>query len=225
MEKLVEFQGLKFLQKDFKISSDNYLFFQFVKFPKKGTAVELGAGFGLGTVILAKKYPNVEIFAVEYQEELFRLLIKILALNKVKNVRPILCDVREIENCFPKQMADVVYSNPPFWKREFLTEKSKKSKVYILANYEVETDYKAFLKAAKYLLKSTKSFYLMMDTPRLVEVLETLKLYKFQPKELQFAYPNKEKPSHVFFVKSILGGKGESLKVLQPVYSTALKQD
>jgi len=224
MPKLVEFQGLKFLQGDFKISSDNHLFFQFVRLPKGGTAVELGAGFGFGTIILAKRFPDTEIFAVEYQQELFKLLIKNLALNKVKNVRPLLCDIRkEIEDCFPKQFADTVYANPPFWKKEFLTEESKKSKVYILANYEVETTYKDFIRAAKYLLKSSKSFYLMMDTPRLVEVLESLRLYKFQPKELQLVYPNKEKPSHVFFVRSVLGGKGEGLKVLQPVYSTSSK--
>jgi len=132
MPKLVEFQGLKFLQGDFKISSDNHLFFQFVRLPKGGTAVELGAGFGFGTVILAKRFPDTEIFAVEYQQELFKLLIKNLALNKVKNVRPLLCDIRkEIEDCFPKQFADTVYANPPFWKKEFLTEESKKSKVYI----------------------------------------------------------------------------------------------
>ena len=220
MPRLIEFRGFKFLQKDFKVSSDNYLFFQFVRLPKKGIAVELGAGFGFGTVILAKRYPDLEILAVEYQEELFELLVENLTLNEVKNVKPILCDIREIEKCFPKQIADAVYSNPPFWRKEFLTERSRKPKVYILANYEIETTYEDFIDAAKYLLKSSKSFYLMMDTPRLVEILESLKLRKFQPKELQFVYPNREKASHVFFVKSILGGKGANLKVLQPVFST-----
>ena len=219
MVKKVKFGNLTFYQTEFKISSDNVLFFEFVRLSKRGVAVELGAGFGLGTVLLAKRYPQTEILALEYQEELFELLKLNLELNSVRNVKPILCDIRSIENCLKPQIADVVFSNPPFWRREFLTEETKKGEVYIKANYEVETEYTDFVKAAKYLLKSSKDFYLMMDTPRLFEVLKNLESFKFRPLELKLIFPNSRKPSHVFFVRSRLGGKGGNLKVFQYTYS------
>jgi tRNA1Val (adenine37-N6)-methyltransferase len=214
----VRFKNYLFYQSEFKISSDNILFFDFVRLPKRGTAVELGAGFGLGTVILARRYPQTEIIAVEYQRELYELLLKNLRLNDVKNVKPLLCDVRKIEDCLKPQIADAVYSNPPFWRKEYLTEETKKGEVYIKANYEVETSYTDFLKAAKYLLKSSKSFFFMFETQRLDSILCDLKRLKFQPKELQLVYPNNKKPSHVFFVHSVLGGKEGFLKVLPPLF-------
>lgn len=217
MEK-VKFGEFYFYQSEFKISSDNVLFFEFVKLPKRGVAIELGAGFGLGTVILAKRYPQTQIIAAEYQKPLFELLKRNLELNGVKNVKPLLCDIRKIESCLKPQRADVVYSNPPFWRREFLTENAKKGQVYIKANYEVETEYRDFVRAAKYLLKSYKDFFLMMDTPRLTSVLNTLREFKFQPYELKFIFPKRGKPSNVFFVRSRLGGKGENLKVWQYTY-------
>jgi tRNA1(Val) A37 N6-methylase TrmN6 len=156
--------------------------------------------------------------AVEYQKPLYGLLLKNLQLNGVENVKPLLCDVRQIEKCLKPQMADAVYTNPPFWRKEFLTPQSKKGEVYIKANYEVETTYRDFIRAGKYLLKSSKDFFLMMDTPRLDEVLCTLREFKFSPKELLLVFPKRDKPSHVFFVKSTLGGKGGNLKVSHFVY-------
>ncbi len=216
----VRFGEFVFRQGSFRISSDNVLFFDFVRLPKRGRVFELGAGFGLGTVLLAKRYPKVEIVAVEYQRELFELLVENLRLNGVRNVKPVLCDVRRIESCFKPQEADAVYSNPPFWRKEFLTETTSKDPVFVRANYEVETPYRYFVSAAKYLLKSSRSFFFMFETARLVEVLQTLREFKFSPRRLRLAYPNRQKPSHVFFVESVLGGKGENLKVEQPVYST-----
>ena len=215
MNRLVEVEGLKFWQGEFKASSDNLLFFkEFVKLPKSGTVVELGAGFGLGTVLLAKRYPHTKIVAVEYQKPLYELLLRNIALNRVENVEPILCDVRKIEECLKPQMADAVYSNPPFWRKEFL-KNTAKGEVYIKANYEVETSFKDFLKAAKYLLKSTKRLFFMFETSRLVEVICELKALKFANKRLMLVFPKKGKSSHVFFVESILGGKEGHLKVEQ----------
>jgi len=216
----VRFGEFVFLQGPFKISSDNALFFDFVRLPKGGRVFELGAGFGLGTIVLAKRHPDTKIVAVEYQRELFELLKENLKLNGIKNAEPILCDVRRIEKCFKPQEADAVYSNPPFWRREFLTENTSKDPVFVKANYEVETSLTDFVRAAKYLLKSSKRFFLMFETPRLVETLETLKEHKFVPKRLRFLHPNGRKPSHVFFVESTLGGKGGHLKVEPPLYST-----
>ena len=213
MEKLVEFRDLKFYQSEFKISSDNALFFDFVRLPKGGVAVELGAGFGLGTVLLAKRYPNTQIVAVEYQKPLYELLLKNLSLNGVENVKPLLCDVREIERCLPPQMADVVFSNPPFWRREYLNPSTKRGEVFVKANYEVETEYTHFLRAAKYLLKSHKEFFFMFDSKRLDEVLCRLRELKFAPLELRLVFPTEGKFSNVFFVRSKLGGKGGDLKV------------
>ena len=218
MERLVSFRGYKFYQCEFKISSDNALFFDFVKLPKRGIAVELGAGFGLGTILLAKRYPQTKIVAVEYQKPLYELLLKNLQLNGVTNVQPLLCDIREIQKCLKPQIADAVYSNPPFWRREFLTPQTKKGEVYVKANYEVETSYKDFVRVAKYLLKSSKEFFLMMDSPRLDEVLCTLREFKFVPKELLLVFPKRGKPSHVFFAKSTLGGKEGNLRVSYYVY-------
>jgi FkbM family methyltransferase len=220
----VKFGNYLFYQDEFKISSDNVLFFEFVKLPKRGTVVELGAGFGLGTVLLAKRYPETQIVAVEYQPALLELLKKNLALNGVENVKPLLCDVRKISRCLPPRVADAVYSNPPFWRREFLKEKTSKGEVYIKANYEVDTPYERFLEAAKYLLKSNKVFFFMFESARMDSVLCRLRDLKFAPRRLQPVYPKPGKVSHVFFVESVLGGKFDHLRLLPPVYSTEVEK-
>ena len=209
MERLVSFRGYSFYQGEFKISSDNALFFDFVRLPKRGVVVELGAGFGLGTILLAKRYPQTQIVAVEYQKPLYELLLKNLLLNWVTNVTPLLCDVRKIERCLEPQMADAVYTNPPFWRKEFLTPQTKKGKVYIRANYEVETTYRDFIRAGKYLLKSSKEFFLMMDTPRMDEVLCTLREFKFTPRNSFWSFPRRGNLRTYFSSRAPWAGRGE----------------
>ncbi len=216
MKDPIKFGQFLFLQRNFKISSDNVKFFEFVKLPKRGVAVELGAGFGLGTVMLAHRYPHTTIYAVEYQKSLYELLLKNLELNKVSNVKPVFCDLREIKKCLPSQIADVVYCNPPFWRKEFLNPSTKKGKEYIYANFEVDTTYRDFVEAALWLLKSYKRFFLMMDTPRFLEIVDFLRSKKLYPKRVKFVFPAKGKKSHVFFVESFLGKPTKELEVLPP---------
>jgi len=217
MAEPITFEGLKFFQSSFKVSEDNADFFRFVEPPKRGVLVELGAGFGLGTVMLAKRRPRLRIVAVEYQPELVKLLRKNLELNGVKNAEVLPCDIRKVKDCLPPDFADAVVSNPPFWRREFLTPEAKKDEVYKRANYEVETPFGAFLEAAKYLLKSSKPLFFMFESARFDEVLKKLGELKFAASRVRFVHPTPYKASNVFFLKAVLGGRGGHLRVEPPL--------
>lgn len=62
--------------------------------------VDVGAGFGDFSIMIAKKYPSINIFAFEPEPSYFALLQKNIVLNKVNNVHAMKMAVNSIQKIF-----------------------------------------------------------------------------------------------------------------------------
>lgn len=78
------------------------------------TVVDLFAGVGPFSVMIAKKNPNVKVYAVDLNPDAVELLTVNVRVNRVDNrVFPILADAREIAQTKLKDSADRVIMNLP----------------------------------------------------------------------------------------------------------------
>ena len=66
-------------------------------------------------------------------------------------------------------------------------------------------------------MKQNGHFYFIHRTDRLIEIIETLKKYKLEPKRIKFIYSNNNNNSSLFLLDSVYYGK-EGLKVESPVF-------
>src|SRR5512136_2560356 len=110
---------LKILQKKkgYRYTIDSVLLAHFVE-PKKGERIlELGAGSGVISLLLAFRNPGVRVTGLELQADLADMAGRSISTNcLVGRVNIIQGDVRNIAEFLESRSKDVVVFNPPYRK-------------------------------------------------------------------------------------------------------------
>ncbi len=200
----------------YRYNEDSIMLANFVqKIIKNATVVDMGAGCGVISLLLAKKFPNIKIVSVEIDTVLHSFLKKNVEENNLsERVLPVLSDwtrlKKEYNNC-----VDIVVTNPPF--REAASGKVSKIVNKALARHDLSGGLEGLLDTAKTILKDKGVFYAVFLTERLVDLIALMRHKHIEPKEILPVYPYKEKNSSVFLVKGIKSG-GKALKLLPPFF-------
>lgn len=206
------FRGKLFLyqSKKHKVSVDLVIFLSKVRGIKRSSkVVDLGAGFGFTSIVLAKKF-GVKVTAVEIDQDMLSLLRKNLELNDLSHlVEVVSADIREIEKYFKKGSFDVVITNPPFYPKEY----SPSPDPY---HFELKGSLLDFIRASAYLLRDGGYLNLFVPSFRLAEALYYLQEYNLPPRFLSLIYPTLRKKSKLSIIVSVKNLKGP-LEVDKPL--------
>jgi len=198
------FRGKIFLYQpqSHKVSIDLVLFLSKIRgIKRKSLVVDLGAGFGFLSIVIAKKY-RVKVIAVEIDEKMIKLLEENIHLNKLNDLIEIVKgDVKKIQNLFPKQFCDVIVTNPPFYPLNY----TSKLNPY---HFEVWGTLKDFLKASAYLLRDGGYLNILIPCFRLYEAFNLLDKNNLPARFLSFIYPTIEKRAKLSIITSIKNLKG-----------------
>src|SRR6202030_1693790 len=94
---------------------DSILLGRFVRVRKRDRVLELGAGCGVISVMIAALWLPREVVAVEIQPDLAAIAERNAALNQLDSIRVISADLRarRIEGLAPASF-DVIVANPPY---------------------------------------------------------------------------------------------------------------
>ena len=103
----------------FSFGTDALLLSAFVRARCRGTAIELGSGSGVISLLLQKREAFARIFAVDVQAE-YAAQDGLVAQNAAQNgmaekISPLLCDVRDLTTAHTDGEVDCVFSNPPYY--------------------------------------------------------------------------------------------------------------
>ena len=120
----LQFEGLKLVQdKDlYAFTSDSVVLANFLKIKRGETAVEIGVGSGVISILATKKTNAKSIVGFEIQKPLFTLAQKNLQINNISNITFINDDVKNFSKYLAKESVDVVFSNPPYKNSTFFNE-------------------------------------------------------------------------------------------------------
>jgi len=98
--------------KGFRFSVDSVYLAWFVRFKKKSKIIEIGAGSGVVSTLLAKIKRFDNICAVEYQKNMFHCLNETIEKNKLNDVIvPVESDIKLYK---PDAEFDIAVCNPPY---------------------------------------------------------------------------------------------------------------
>jgi tRNA1(Val) A37 N6-methylase TrmN6 len=111
---------------------------------------------------------------------------------------------------------DLVTVNPPFFKIGNHNINPLDSKA--IARHELLATLDDIIKEASLLLKQKGRLAMVHRPDRLIEILETFKKYKIEPKRLQFIYPKVGKECNHILIEGIKDGEGGNLRILPPLY-------
>lgn len=206
-ERLEDLQcgGLQIIQNKnlYTFTSDSVILANFLKAKRNDFVVEIGAGSGVISILAQAKCGINKIVAFEIQREMAELAEKNVSLNNLNEKIEVICDDgKNFDKHFAKGSADVVFSNPPYFKPTFFVQ----SRVNKIAKEEVELSCEDLCATASKMLKSRGSFFVCYPAERTVEMICTLQKHNLCTKEMFFTENGKGKVK-TLFLKAVKGGK------------------
>ncbi len=204
--------GYKIVQDDkaFCFGIDAVLLSAFTKLKKGNSVFDLGTGNGIMPLLLNVKARELKsshgagdchFTGLEVQPCAVKIARESVSLNNLEEqieiVQGNICSVREI---FPSQTADVVVSNPPYMVPSAAKANSTDEKT--IARHEVLCTLDDVVGAAKWLLKSNGSFFMIHRPYRLSEIFSSLEKYRLTPRRMQLVYPKINQPPEMVLLEA-----------------------
>lgn len=199
----------------FKFSIDSILLANFVTLNKSiNKVLDIGTGNAPIPLMLTKRI-DAKIDGVEIQKESFDLAKESVEYNKLDNqINLIYGNIKELYKNMENNSYDVIVSNPPYFKSNTKVPLDEGKR---LARNEQSLSIKDIFIIAKKLLKDRGNIAIVIDTERLVEVLQLMKENSIEPKKIQFVYSKSTKNSKIMLVEGTKNGN-PGIKVLNPIY-------
>lgn len=211
-------ENIKLIQKKqgLTFGTDAYLLAAFIKEQKNATAVELGGGTGIISLLCAAKGKLGKIFCAEIQPSFADIIERNARLNGLYGkVIPLCRDIREIKSSDIEKEADVVFSNPPYMKAD--SGKRNASDEKYIARHEICGDINDFCASAKRLLKHGGLFYCVWRPDRLTDLICALRANELEPKEMTFVHANTSSAPSMVLVRSKKGASS-SVIIGEPLF-------
>lgn len=209
---------IKFFQPEngYRFSMDPLFLADYVK-PEKGQKIlDIGTGSGIMPVLLALKYPEVQITGVEIQEELAETAVKNVILNHLeKNISILQRDINKTDLIHINGTQDIIIANPPYKKKGSgrLNHNMQKA----IARHEINLTLDELVQSVKKLLSPKGCFYLIYPAERLSELICILCQFSIVPDKIRFIHTKKNAAAKRVMVKCINNGRG-TITVLPPLF-------
>lgn len=215
----LEYEGLKIIQNrdGFCFGIDSILLTDFAKeIEERSKIVDLGTGTGIIAILLSKKINPSKIIGVEIQEDVYEMAKRSIELNNLENtIEVINSNIKDLQDKVQMNTFDAVVTNPPYKKvgTGITNENNKK----LISRHETEASLEDFIRVSNKLLKDKGSLYMVHRPDRLVDIIELLRKYKIEPKQIKFVYPKEGKEANLLLIKAIKNAK-PFLKIEKPLY-------
>lgn len=217
-ETIDSIRDIKIIQaKDgYRFSIDAVLLENFISAKRLHKGVELGAGSGIISILLASRLKGPKIIAAEVQGPLAERARRNVSLNNLDDrIEIVANDMRALKKMFPANTFDFVFSNPPFRKPK--TGRLSKYEERAVARHEIEITLPDLIKTASYLLKHSGRFYLIYHPFRLAELVELLRKARLEPKRMRFVHSKEGDEAKMVLIEAVKGS-GTWLKIDPPLY-------
>lgn len=218
---LLGYDGLKIIQHPemFNFSLDSTLLGNYATLNKNAhKVVDLCTGNAPIPLFLSLRNSNIKIIGVEIQDVSHDLASRNVAVNGLENqIEIIKGDLKGINEKIGRFSYDVVTCNPPYFK---VNPDSNLNKNYYLtiARHEVLATLDDVVKEASLLLKQGGRFAMVHRPDRLIDIIETFRKYKFEPKRMRLVYPRIHREANVLLIEGIKGGKAGNLRIENPLF-------
>jgi tRNA1Val (adenine37-N6)-methyltransferase len=198
----------------YRFSVDALFLAEFVSVRSDDVVVDLGAGCGIISLVLAVKSKVGLIVGIELQEELASQAQRNIVLNQLeKKIAIIRGDLRHLP--MGPAFAHIVVCNPPYRRQKSGRINPDFSKA--IARHELSTKIDDILFAGKALLKEGGRLALIYPANRLAEIFAKMRIQDIEPKRLQIVFPNSYSHAKLAMIEGRLRGKS-GLKILPPLF-------
>lgn len=220
INELLGVPGIKIYQdyEMFNFSLDSILLANFVSIKKNDKMiVDLGTGNAPIPLYMSLN-TDADIYGFEIQKKSYDLALKSVKINnKEGQIHIINDDIKNASKLLGAYKADVVVTNPPFFK--YIEDKSNinKNDEKTIARHEVLITLDELLCEASMLLKNGGTFAMVHRPDRLLDILNACQKYRLEPKRLRFVYPKENAKCNHILIECRKDGQPGGLMVLPPL--------
>ncbi len=199
----------------YRFSIDSLLLADFAGPRQRDRVLELGAGCGIISMLLADRYPEIHITAIEIQHPLAGLAEKNIRINHMEEqIKIIREDLNNIQRILPAGSFDYVVSNPPYRPPD--TGRICINSQEALARHEILTTLTGILKAARYALRPGGRIAVIYPADRSISLFSGMREMSLEPKRARFVHPDANSQARMILVEGCRDA-GVELRVLQPL--------
>ncbi|SFM42596.1 tRNA1(Val) (adenine(37)-N6)-methyltransferase [Salibacterium qingdaonense] len=200
----------------FAFSIDAVLLARFTYVPKtKGTIIDLCSGNGVIPLVLSTR-SSVPITGVEIQRLLVDMAGRSVIWNhKQEQIVMKEADVRDPELRTKIGEADLVTCNPPYFPTPQDAEKNS-NPFFTSARHEQHGTLDDIICAASGMVKQKGKVSMVLRPERMVELFETFRKYRIEPKRMKMVYPKHGKEANILLAEGMKDGKA-GLTCLPPL--------
>ncbi len=201
-------------KKGFRFTLDSLLLADFCRMRPHGRILEPGAGTGIISILLARKFPRARFIAAEVEPKAFDLLCRNIRHNGVVDViMPLDRDIRYLDRAITPESFDVVIANPPYTKCG--TGRRSPSRERQTARQDQTASLPHWLDLQTF-LKDKGKYFLVFPASRAAELISLLRERGLEPKRLRCVHPFQHKPASLVLIEAIKT-RGVGLEILPPL--------
>ena len=209
--------GLKIIQKTdgFCFGMDAVLLSGFARVRAGERALDLGTGTGILPLLLSAKTEGKHFTGLEIQQDIVGMAARSVALNGLEEkIEIINGDIKEAGRLFGAASFDVVTANPPYMNTDHGLKNPYEPKA--IARHEILCTFEDVARETAKVLRPGGRMYLVHRPHRLIEIIETMKRFRLEPKRMKFVHPYADKDANMVLIEAVRGG-GAWLKVEEPI--------
>ncbi|MFC6274672.1 tRNA1(Val) (adenine(37)-N6)-methyltransferase [Levilactobacillus tangyuanensis] len=202
----------------FAFSLDAVLLADFATLPARATSqtVDLCAGNGAVGLFMSGK-THGKIAEVELQPRLADMARRSITLNDLDDQMTVYeGDLANVNDWIPKDSADVVTCNPPYFAD--LPDSQKNPNQYLaIARHEITTNLATIVATTSGLLKMNGKAYFVHRPDRFLELTQLMAANRLAPKRVRLVHPKPGKEANMVLVEAIKDGHSGGMRFLSPL--------
>ncbi len=203
-------------RRGYRFSIDAVLLAHFLKPKKNDRVLDLCAGCGVVALILAYRFPDLRLTALEVQPQLAGLIRLNASENGFAERFAVLAgDCRRIGELVEAGSFDCLVCNPPY-RKEASGRRNPQSEQAI-ARHELRADLETVLAAAAHALRTGGRAVFVYPAARAASLLAGLAAHAFAAKRLRVVHSHPGDQGRLVLVEAAKNG-GEGLTILPPLH-------
>lgn len=204
----LERNGYKIIQNPnkFCFGMDAVLLSGFAGARRGDRVMDLGTGTGIIPILMEAKTDGEHFTGLEIQHESADMARRSVALNHLESKIDIMeGDICSASKLFGKGTFEVVTSNPPYMTDSHGLKNPDEPKA--IARHEILCRLEDVVREASLLLVPGGRFYMVHRPFRLVEIFETMRRHRLEPKRMKLVHPYIDREPNMVLIEAVRGGR------------------
>jgi len=175
----------------YRFSIDALLLADFVQCKDGQTILDLGTGCGIIALMLAVRYPGIQLVGVEIQAELARVAAENVRANRLEErIRILHQDIKKLRIQQVPEPVHQVISNPPY--RRIKSGRVNPDRGKAGARHELFGRLTDFVEAAARMLQLSGRLSCVYPAERLTDLIDHMRPAGLEPKRLRLVHSKRE---------------------------------